>query len=436
MWKTAFAESGAGACGFTNTKTPAVVFTGMVQALVRYRHDNCRMKKSDTSSVASASASFSPAQISPAQVHAFRLERHHLLDRPSKDRPSKDLVTICRDVCGVQAQIMSAAYLQLWARNHAVTRKHVEEALWQARTLIKTSLMRQTVHLVPSDEFWLYIAALRSCRIAGALRVMARCGIAREEADSLTSLIMDAFSHGPLGRAEIFAAVRPKVSKRVRAWMEKVWSIVRIPIAEGLLCYGSGEGNEVKFIRTDQWLGKPGTKLIPEAEAQSLLLCKYLRAYGPATLNDFAHWAGIPITQVRPLRALPGDQLLEVDAEKDHCLLLRKDLKLLKSKPANTASVRLLPHFDPYLLAHREKDHLLEKKNYKRVYRNQGWISPVVLIDGEIAGVWSYQPSGRQIEIAVELFKPISKNTRAQIEDQAMALGEFFERTPSISFTS
>jgi hypothetical protein len=33
MWKTAFAEGGTGACGFTNTKTLAVVFTEMVQGL-------------------------------------------------------------------------------------------------------------------------------------------------------------------------------------------------------------------------------------------------------------------------------------------------------------------------------------------------------------------------------------------------------------------
>jgi hypothetical protein len=407
------------------------VFTAKVLALIRHLglfevELICSMKKATTPSGIDKSLPYSAAQI-----HAFRLYRHHLLDRPSND-----LITICRDLCGVQAQIMSAAYLQLWTRNHAVTRKHVEDALWQTRKLIKTSLMRQTVHLVPSDEFWLYISALRSSRIAGALRVMARCGIEREEADSLTSLIMDAFSHGPLGRAEIFAALRPKVSKRVRAWMDKVWSVVRIPIAEGLLCYGSGEGNEVKFIRTDQWLGTPGTKLISEAEAQSALLCKYLRAYGPATLNDFAHWSGIPITQVRPLRALPGDQLLAVDPEIDRCLLVREDLKLLNRKAANTASVRLLPHFDPYLLAHREKDHLLEKKHYKRVYRNQGWISPVVLINGEIAGVWGYQISSRQINIAIELFERTNKTVRAQIEAQANALGDLFQRTPSISFKS
>src|SRR5215831_1626822 len=93
------------------------------------------------------------------QIHAFRLRRHHLLDQSAKD-----LVTICRDVCGVQAQIMSAAQLQLWARNHAITPAAVNDALWKTRSLVKTSLMRQTLHLVPTEDFPLYIAAHKSAR--------------------------------------------------------------------------------------------------------------------------------------------------------------------------------------------------------------------------------------------------------------------------------
>src|SRR5258706_13098342 len=149
-----------------------------------------------------------------AAIARFRLRRHHLLDDPAGDA-----VTIWRDMCGVQAQVMSAAYLQLWTRNHAITRAEIGNALWKSRTLVKTSLMRQTLHLIPSDEFSLYIASLKPSRIAQALRVMARFGIGREEAESVTPMIMDALSSGPLRMSAIAAAVRPKVSKRARAWM-------------------------------------------------------------------------------------------------------------------------------------------------------------------------------------------------------------------------
>src|SRR5713226_6157652 len=128
-----------------------------------------------------------PLSIPAGAIARFRLRRHHLLD----ETPA-DAVTISRDMCGVQAQVMSAAYLQLWTRNHAITRAEIESALWKTRTLVKTSLMRQTLHLIPTDEFPLYIAAQKPSRVAGALRIMAKFGIAREEAEALTTLIMDA----------------------------------------------------------------------------------------------------------------------------------------------------------------------------------------------------------------------------------------------------
>ncbi len=362
---------------------------------------------------ARSKAKTSGIPFSPEQIHAFRLRRHHLLDRSAKD-----LVTLCRDVCGVQAQIMSAAQLQLWARNHAITPAMVNDALWEKRTLVKTSLMRQTLHLVPTEDFPLYIAANRSTRVNSTFSIMARFKITSDEADALSELILDALKAGPAPRAAITAAVRPRVSKRVRAWMDKVFSIVRLPVFEGRVCYGPGEGNQATFIRTEHWLPvqpKINEVKLDEVQAQKELLCKYLRAYGPATLKDFAHWSLISMAQVKALRPLVDAET----AEYDGLLLLRKDIKALQDASTEMNSVHLLPYFDVYLLAHRFKEHFLKPQFYKRVYRNQGWISPVVLIDGQITGVWNYKLSPEKIDIEIELFGRVARNVRAQIKDRA-----------------
>jgi hypothetical protein len=350
------------------------------------------------------------------QIHAFRLRRHHLLDRSAKD-----LVTICRDVCGVQAQIMSAAQLQLWARNHAITPAAVNDALWKTRSLVKTSLMRQTLHLVPADEFSLYIAAHKSARAKAVLSIMARCKITQDEAYGLSALILEELKAGPAPRAAITSAVRPKVSKRLRVWMDKVWSIVRLPVIEGLVCYGPGEGNQATFIRTEHWL--PAQPKIDAMQAQKELFRKYLRAYGPATLKDFAHWSLISMAEVKALRPLLDAEI----AEYDGLLLLRKDVKALQDASTEMNSVHLLPYFDVYLLAHRFKEHFLKAQFYKRVFRNQGWISPVVLINGEIAGVWSYKLSRKALEIDIELFARVDSRTRKQIKDRAAELADLFQ---------
>ena len=371
-----------------------------------------------------------PSPIRREAIASFRLRRHHLLD----DVPA-GAVTICRDMCGVQAQIMSAAYLQLWTRNHAITRSQIETALCKSRTLVKTSLMRQTLHLIPADEFSLYIAALKPSRVAQALRVMARCGIEREEGEALTPLIMDALSAGPLGRAAINAAIRPKVSKRVRSWMEKVWSIVRVPVAAGLVCYGAGENNELSFIRVDHWLPKLKSKPISATEAQCELFRKYLGAYGPATLTDFSHWAGISMQEVKPLCALVEPGLVEVPGDRKGCFLRCEDVADLNANPGSETCVRLLPYFDSYLLAHREKDHLLSAKHYKRVYRNQGWISPVVLIAGVVAGVWSYKLQNKKLLVTVEPFGKLSRSARVEIEREAEHLAIYFGGELEFQFT-
>lgn len=376
------------------------------------------MKKSRSSTKISHDDPFSSGQI-----HAFRLRRHHLLDQSAKD-----LVTICRDVCGVQAQIMSAAQLQLWARNHAITPAAVNEALWKTRSLVKTSLMRQTLHLVPADEFPLYIAAHRRARAKAVLTIMARLKITQDEADGLSALILEKLKAGPAPRAAITSAVRPKVSKRVRAWMDRVSSIVRLPVIEGNVCYGPGEGNQATFIRTEHWL--PAQTQVDEVQAQKELLCKYLHAYGPATLNDFAHWSLISMAEVKALRPLVDAEV----ADYNGLLLLRKDIKALQDASSEMSSVHLLPYFDVYLLAHRFKEHFLKPQFYKRVYRNQGWISPVVLIDGQIAGVWNYKLSRKALEIEVELFARVARSVRAQIKDRAEELAELFQRTPLLRF--
>jgi hypothetical protein len=363
-----------------------------------------------------------PSPLAIENIASFRLRRHHLLDDPPQ---KQDAVTICRDMCGVQAQVMSAAYLQLWTRNHALTRVEIESALWTTRTLVKTSLMRQTLHLVPTDEFLLYISALRPSRYAQAMRVMDRCGISREESEELIPRIMDILAAGPLTRPAIAAAMRPKASKRVRFWMENSWSLVRLPVAEGLVCYGKGEGNAIVFIRADQWLPNFKPELMSATEAQCALLRKYLRAYGPATLTDFSHWAGLPMQEVKLLLPLLEGKLAEIPGDKKSRYLLREDVAVLNKSSSGETSVRLLPIFDSYLLAHRDKDHLLSAQHYKRVYRNQGWISPVVLIDGAIAGVWSHKLQNKKLLVEIEPFGKLSRIARAGIQREAGHLAQF-----------
>jgi hypothetical protein len=169
-------------------------------------------------------------------------------------------------------------------------------------------------------------------------------------------------------------------------------------------------------------------------EAQRALLRKYLRAYGPATLTDFSHWAGLPMQEVKPLLPLLEGELAEIPGGGKSSYLLREDVAALNKSSAREVSIRLLPIFDSYLLAHRDKDHLLSAQHYKRVYRNQGWISPVVLIDGAIAGLWSHKLQNKKLLVEIEPFGKLSRIARAAIEREAEHLARFFGSDLNLKF--
>jgi hypothetical protein len=354
--------------------------------------------------------------MSEEHVARFRLRRHHLLTAGKADP-----VTICRDICCAQAQLTSCAHLQLRARNPRITRAEIDDALWKSRVLVKTWVMRRTLHYVPTDEFAMYIAALRGSRVHALFNVMKRFGITAAESDELTELIVAELEAGPAGKPAITAAVRPKVKPHVRKWMDKVWSILQVPIAEGLICCCGGEGNAVKFARTETWL--PKTQRIAESEAQAMLLRKFLRAYGPATRHDFAHWTGMSVKGSTRLFEQLKDEVMQVA---DGGVILAEDEKALSvRRRQSSAGVKLLPSFDPFLLAHSTKHHLVEEQHYKRVFQRLAWIAPAILVDGRVVGTWKHKADGGKLNLEITPFGKLSRKVMQGIEAEAAGIAVF-----------
>ncbi len=361
------------------------------------------------------------------EIAAFRLTRHHLAGQNSAN-----FIEIGQNICGLQAQVMSAAEMQLWARRHDLTRAEIHSALWEKRCLVKTYGMRGTLHLLPSADFFIYINALKKSVVESVQRIMLRLGITAKEVVGLNEAAMAALSAGPLTKGELTERVKPRVGKKIRAVMTQFWNIFRPAFAEGLICYGPESGREAVFIRVDQWL--PKQKEISEIEAQQMLLRRFLRAYGPATLQDFSHWTGLLMKEAKNIWEILQEELVEVGIEGEKAFLLRDDHDQLKNGSYDGQVLRLLPLFDPYLLAHADKNHLISSAHYKRVYRNQGWISPVILLDGKIIGVWSYTRRAKRWPLEIEPFEKFSKTIRAKIEEEAASLGNFLETEWEIKF--
>jgi hypothetical protein len=102
-----------------------------------------------------------------------------------------------------------------------------------------------------------------------------------------------------------------------------------------------------------------------------------------------------------------------------------------------TGTVRLLPAFDHYVVAApRDRDAVLPAAQRARVYRPQGWLSPVLLVDGRMAGVWSHERRGDRLVVEIEPFGRLSRAERADAEAEAAALAGFVGGSLELTFTS
>src|SRR4051794_8631246 len=94
--------------------------------------------------------------LDPQQVLRWRAYKHNLVQRA----PRRELVEVVTRVGGLQAQMMSAAELQLWARVEGVTLQEIRDAIWKERSLVKSWAWRGTLFLLAADHYWTYVAAL------------------------------------------------------------------------------------------------------------------------------------------------------------------------------------------------------------------------------------------------------------------------------------
>lgn len=362
-----------------------------------------------------------------AEVRRHRLARHWLLERGA----AKDLPRIATDVCGIHAQVMPAAEISFGVRAD-VTRTQVRDALWRKRSLVKTYGVRGTIHIFSAAEVRLWMAARRarsSLDEAWEAKRLADLGLSAARRDQLVEAMDAALAQGPLTLKELGV----EVVRRTGAWAGETkgdywvqgWPVWRIAISTAaqrdLLCFGPPKGQEVTFVRLDDWIGEG--KRWDEAEALRVVFRRFLETYGPASPAEFNRWFLLPVRSAKQLAHEMRGQVSEITVEGRRLLTINSDFH---EAAASEASTRLLPHFDCYLRGFYPREQL-GGDHAKRAAGGTGQV-PVLLVDGQVAGVWERRPKGSRLTMRVESFVPLRKRQVRDLEAEAQRIGKVLEK--------
>ena len=311
----------------------------------------------------------------------------------------------------IQAQDPVAARLGLRVRTSGLTDAEVVAAIGTDRSVVRTWLMRATIHLVDSaDVRWL--VRLIGPSVERRFRTRWRqLGLTDEVLAAHVAALPHVLAGGPLTRAEIRDALAAHGVTIDSADPQAHTHALVHASAIGLLCRGADRGRTATFALLDDWL--PGSPAGPSGDdALAELARRYFAAFSPATAADFTTWSGLPSSRAVELIR---DELTEADVDG------RPGFRLGTVEPAR--GVRLLPAFDNYLVGYRGRDAIIDEQWRPRIFQG-GMIHPSVVLDGRVVGRWRL--AGERVEVTG--FEPLARAVLRGVEREVSDLGRFLGR--------
>jgi hypothetical protein len=165
----------------------------------------------------------------------------------------------------------------------------------------------------------------------------------------------------------------------------------------------------------DDWLGP---WRVDPGEALEHLVRRYLQGFGPAALADLGSWAGLPLTQVRPVLERVGSRRFRDERGTQLFDLPGAPLP----DPGTPAPPRFLSTWDANLLVHARRTQLLPERHRDRIFHVRAPHSfPTFLVDGAVAGTWRHEGG----ELRLEPFEPLPPAARRELEEEAGRLAAF-----------
>jgi Winged helix DNA-binding domain len=363
-------------------------------------------------------------------VRWHRLRAHWLAQRASPN----ELVDVVAAVCGIHAQVAASAELSLAARIDDLRQEDVRRALWTDRVLIKTYGLRGTLHLFPSREVALWLAALRQ---NVPPRPGAREVLTAEQQTKLVNGMVAVLDGSQLTREELEAALAARLGRWVvepkfQAFGGHMspWQLALGQAAlEGVLVSGPPRRNRVTYVRLDQWIGK--LPAVDGWEAVREVCRRFVHAYGPTTRAELSRWLYMTPAAAQGLLDSLGDELELVEVEGWRAFALKDEFSGCRSRlPKHGA--HLLPQFDCYVVGAHPRAQLIPSAAPAELQRGTAAPFAVVLVDGVVAGLWDRQRRGRTLTIRVDPFVRLSAAQGRALESEAERLAAFLGLEPAL----
>ena len=290
--------------------------------------------------------------------------------------------------------------------------------------LVRMRCMRQALYAVPVEVAGVVSAATAEQVRKGRERGLQHAGVDAKELSRVGKRVAAALEGGRVATKGQLRDEAGKLSEGARKFFAILLSMYS---AQGLIVR-AGTPKDWRDGTPDWALAEaviPGVLDDRDAGAARVELARlYFEAFGPATLDDFAWWSGFTKTNAKSIFA----ELLNGDAPANTELIDAPDPPPDRSHAGEP--LRLLPPWDTYLVAYKDRSRYVTDEQLPWVYDKRGNAAPVILHEGRVAGLWQFDGEDVRVAWLPGVKAPSKKAVAAEAARTGAMLG--FDAKPKV----
>ncbi len=319
----------------------------------------------------------------------------------------------------MQAQDYNMAKFAVGIRSNNLTDQLIESAISKGE-IIRTHLLRPTWHLVSSDDIY-WMLELTAPRIRSAMKsrhkILGFNDVIIKKSKKLIEKTISENGHST--RGELISVLE---KFKIPTNDNRASHIFLIAELDGLICSGEIKNNKQTYALLEERVSNKN--LFNKEESLEKLAKKYFSSHSPATLKDFKWWSGLNASDSkRALDMVKSNLVSETIGEQTFWFTKNTSLSTLKSN-----KVYLLPAFDEFIIAYTDRTAALNSDHLKKTVIRNGMFMPVIVINGQVAGLWKRTIKKDEVFVETDYFRSIRKSEEKPIREQFEKFASFLNK--------
>lgn len=293
----------------------------------------------------------------------------------------------------VQAQDYPMSKWAVGLRLPNATDENIEQAINKG-SIVRTHILRPTWHLVAAQDIrWMLALTAPHVHqlVSSMYRQLELSGTLLNRTDAIIAKALEGNNH--LTRAELMTELE---KGGINTSDLRAAHLMFHAELNGLVCSGAMRGKQITYALMDERV--PPAPTLTRDEALAELAKRYFMSHGPATLHDFVWWSGLKVSDARAgLEMVKSNLVSEKIGEQTFWLPNH-------FYPESQNSVHLLPAFDEFMVSYKDRTASLSPNNHQTAITGNGIFKPIVVINGQVEGIWKRSIQKDKVGIETSLF--------------------------------